>query len=206
MTLSQSGHHVTCSAPRRRWGVPPNSLDYFDFESAPFGRRGEGEDKARDRRVPGRFPVGRGERRRDLPCEAVAKTARRSKKTHYTLIYRYEYVCVPAFYLLLQSYVGRSFHLVLAPLPQARPGREPRILCAAVPGTCYLVPVHNLHQNQRLFVVAEYVHVKYDTNKAVRGTYYSQYATAVKNLLFWLRRLAAYCDVNAERRLLKTLI
>ena len=57
------------------------SLDFFDFESAPRGPRGEGEGETRDRRVPGRFPVGRGERRRYLPCESVAKTARRSKKT-----------------------------------------------------------------------------------------------------------------------------
>ena len=83
MTLSQSGFHVACSAPRRRRGVPRNSLDFFDFESAPRGPRGvgEGEGEARDRRVPGRFPVVRGERRRDLPCEAGAKTPRRSKKT-----------------------------------------------------------------------------------------------------------------------------
>ena len=38
--------------------------------------------------VPGRFPVVRAERRRDWPCEAVAKTARRSKKTQlYFVIY-----------------------------------------------------------------------------------------------------------------------
>ena len=87
MTLSQSGFHVTCSVPWRRRGDPPNRLDVFDFESAARGPRGEGEGEAHDWRVPGRFPVGRGERRRDLPCEAVAKTARRSKKTqlHYVI-------------------------------------------------------------------------------------------------------------------------
>ena len=86
MTLLQSGFHVACLAPRRRRGVPRNWLDFFDFESAPRGPRGEGE--ACDRRVPGRFPVVRGERRRDLPCEAIPKTARRSKKTQlYFVIY-----------------------------------------------------------------------------------------------------------------------
>ena len=35
--------------------------------------------------------------------------------------------CVPARYLLLQSDVGRFF-LVLAPLPQARPGGQPYIV------------------------------------------------------------------------------
>ena len=54
--------------------------------SAPHGPRGEGEGEARDWRVPGRFPVGRAERCRDLPCEAVAKTVRRSKKTRFYLV------------------------------------------------------------------------------------------------------------------------
>ena len=62
-------------------GRPAKLTRFFDFESAPCEPRGEGEGEARDRRVHGRFPVGRGERRRHLPCEAVAKTARRSKKT-----------------------------------------------------------------------------------------------------------------------------
>ena len=52
----------------------------FSTLRAPRGPRGEGEGETRDRRVPGRFPVGRGGWRRDLPCESVAKTARRSTK------------------------------------------------------------------------------------------------------------------------------
>ena len=55
----------------------------FDFESAPRGPRGDGEGETRDKPVPGRFPIRRHEQRRDLPCEAVAKMARRSKKTRF---------------------------------------------------------------------------------------------------------------------------
>ena len=84
ITLSQNGFHVACSAPPRQMGVPRSRLDFFDFESAP---RGEGEGETRDRRVPGRFPVGRGERRRDLPCESVAKRPVGRKKHNYALLY-----------------------------------------------------------------------------------------------------------------------
>ena len=47
--------------------------------------------ETRDRRVPGRFPVGRGERGRDLPCEAVTKTAGRLKNTGLNFV---EYILV----------------------------------------------------------------------------------------------------------------
>ena len=67
-------------------GRPAKLTRIFDFESAPRGPRGESEGETRDRRVPGRFPVGRGDRRRYLPCKSVAKTARRSKKTRFYFV------------------------------------------------------------------------------------------------------------------------
>ena len=88
MTLSQSGFHVAFSAPRRRRGDPRNSLDFFDFGSAPRARRGEGngEGETRGRRVSGRLYLGRAEGHR--PCEAGTKTPRRSKKKRfYSVIY-----------------------------------------------------------------------------------------------------------------------
>ena len=68
-------------------GRPVNLTRFFDLESAPRGPRGKGEGETRDWRVPGRLQVGLAERRRDLLCEAVANTARRSKKTQFTLLY-----------------------------------------------------------------------------------------------------------------------
>ena len=71
-------------------GRPAKLTRFFRLcESAPSGPRGEGESETRDRRVLGRFPVGRGEGRRDLPCEAVAKTARRSTKTQLYFVTRF---------------------------------------------------------------------------------------------------------------------
>ena len=60
MTLSQSGFHVTCSAPRRRRGVWRNWLDSFDWERA---ARATGRGRGRDSRPTGPRSIPRRARR-----------------------------------------------------------------------------------------------------------------------------------------------
>ena len=92
---SQSGFHVAYSAPWSRRGDPRSWRDFLDIESAPRGPRGEDEAEPRDRQVPGRLPVVRGERRRPQPGKAVAETARRSKNTILLCYTRFPFgVCV----------------------------------------------------------------------------------------------------------------
>ena len=87
--LSPRAGFTSPARHRGAGGVHPRSrLDFFDFGSAPSGPRGEGEGESRGGRVPGRFPVGRAERRRDRPCEAGAKRPAGRKKHDFTLFYK----------------------------------------------------------------------------------------------------------------------
>ena len=78
----------------------PAKLTPF-FRLCERAARATGRGRGRDSRpaVPGRFPVGQGERCRDRPCEAGAKTARRSKKHNSTC---YISVFLTTLLLLLQ--------------------------------------------------------------------------------------------------------
>ena len=85
-SLCRRAGFTSPARPRGAGGTTRETDSIFSTLSAPRGPRAEGEGEARDWRVPGRFPVGRAERRRDLPCEAVAKTFRRSKKTQFYFV------------------------------------------------------------------------------------------------------------------------
>ena len=85
MTLSQKGFHVARSASRVRRGDPRNWL-FFHFGERAARPTGCGRERGSRLAVSARFLVVRAERRQHGLCEAVAKMARRSKKTRFYLV------------------------------------------------------------------------------------------------------------------------